>query len=74
MILASIFHQPMQLSGDCMLWLLAPICASIAVVYKTLRTTNLRRLPLQIAALMAYMLIGLTVLGAGLWAIHEYWR
>ncbi len=73
MIQAAVFYNPTVLSSDSLLWLLVPICASVAIVYKTLRTANLRRLPLQIAWLMTYMLVGLAALGAGLWAIHEYW-
>ncbi len=73
MIFATLFTNPIQLSPDTQLWLLAPLCVGVAVIYKTVRTTNLRRLPLQILALLGYMLLGLAALAIGLWVLHTYW-
>jgi hypothetical protein len=74
MIPATIFQNPMTLSsGPTLLWLLLPLCASVAIVYKTLRTHRLARLWLQVIALIAYMVAGLTAMGVGLWAIQAYW-
>jgi len=68
-----LFTYPMRLSFQASLWLVLPLCASVSIVYKTVRTEDLRRLPLEVAGLFAYMMIGLVALGAALWAIHSYW-
>ena len=74
MILAALFKNPMQLPSDgTLVWLILPLCASVAIIYKTLRTDSLRRLWLEILMLLTYMVAGLVVLGAGLWLIQEYW-
>ena len=70
----TVFYNPMTLPFGSRLWLLLPLCAVVAIVYKTIRTNNLRRLWIQVLALWGYMLIGLVVLGAAMWLIHEYWR
>ena len=73
MIAWTLFYNPMSLNpGNGILWLLLPLCASVAIIYKTIRTTNLKRLPLEILALMGYMVVGLAALGFGLWMIHSF--
>lgn len=72
-MLAMLFYNPMVIPWDATLWLLAPLCAAVAIVYKTVRINDVRRLPLQTAILLAYMMGGLSVLGAVLWLILKYW-
>ncbi len=69
MLAWTLFYNPMDLAGDWSLWLLIPLCLSVSVVYKTVRTENLRKLPLEIVSALCYMLAGLTALGVGLWAV-----
>ena len=69
----ALFYNPMNLTFHGLLYLLVPLCLSVAVVYKTIRVKHLRRLPVAIAGLIGYMLVGLLALGAGLWAIQRYW-
>ena len=69
----AIFQQPVALSFDAELWLLLPLCAAVGLVYKTIRIDDLRRLPREIAFLMAYMVVGLVTLCLGLWLIQAYW-
>jgi len=69
----TVFYNPIALPFDSLLWFLLPLCVAVAVVYKTVRTHDLRRLPLEILVLMGYMLVGLIALGGGLWLIQEYW-
>ena len=69
---AAIFFHPVTLPSDSLLWLMLPLVVSVAVVYKTLRTNNLRRLPLQILGLVGYIAGGTVVLAVGLWAIQAY--
>lgn len=73
MIALALFTKPMTLHFYSLLWLLMPLCAVVALVYKTLRTQDLSRLPMEVARLVAYMAGGLAVLGAGLWLLHTYW-
>lgn len=68
-----IFYNPITLSFNNFLWLLIPLCASVAIVYKTIRVTDLRRLPIQVLALLFYMVCGLVALGVLLWLLHQYW-
>ena len=68
-----LFHHPMTLRFGSLLWLLLPLCASVSIIYKTIRSDNIRRLHLQILSLMALMLVGLVALGLGLWLLYEFW-
>ena len=70
MIAWTIFHNPMIIPQNLVLWLLLPLCLSVAIVYKTIRTKNLRKLPTEIVGLMAYMVGGLILLGGVLWAVQ----
>ena len=70
MIAWTMFYNPLIIPQNLALWLLPPLCLSVAVAYKTIRTKNLRRLPAEIAILMAYMISGLVLLGGILWAVQ----
>lgn len=69
----TIFKNPVILPFSAHLWFLLPLCVAVAVVYKTIRTNDLRRLPIEIVVLIAYMTAGLAIMGVGLWVLHEYW-
>lgn len=70
MTLSTLFTNPIILNGgDWTLWLVLPLCCSVAVVYKTIRTESLRRLPVEILVLIAYMTVGLATLAGGLWLL-----
>jgi hypothetical protein len=73
MIAWRLFYHPMTLPVGLVLWLVIPLSIGVVVIYKTVRTDTLRRLPIQIAVLVAYVLAGLAALGAGLYLIQEYW-
>ena len=72
-MIAEFFVHPYVLPFNMILWLLLPLCASVAIIYKTIRVQSLRQLPRQAGTLIILMLGGLLALGASLWAIHEYW-
>ena len=72
-MIGQLFVNPQILPFSMILWLLLPLCASVAVIYKTIRVRDLRQLPAQAGTLIIFMLGGLFALGAGLWIIHEYW-
>jgi hypothetical protein len=72
MIAWTIFYNPLPLSSDQLLWLSLPLCLSLAVVYKTVRTKNLRRLPREVLVLYGYIILGLLGIGVGLWLLTKY--
>ena len=59
---ATLFYNPVSLPSDALLWLLPPLCLAVAIIYKTIRTQNLRRLWLDTALLFLYMMGGLVAL------------
>lgn len=65
-MIATLFYNPLHISHGVVLWLIIPLCLSVAVIYKTVRTDNLRRLPMEILVLMGYMTGGLVALGGAL--------
>jgi hypothetical protein len=69
----TIFYNPMPLQSHVVLWMVLPLCMSVAVVYKTIRVRELRRLPREAAGLILYISAGLVALGAGLWLLTTYW-
>lgn len=73
MIAWSVFTNPITLSFDSELWLLLPLCAAVAIVYKAIRIDRVRNLPREILSSMGYMAGGLILLCVVLWLIHEYW-
>ncbi|KPK45412.1 MAG: hypothetical protein AMK72_11070 [Planctomycetes bacterium SM23_25] len=73
MIASSLFTNPIPIRSDDLLWFLLPLCAAVAVVYKAIRTKNLRHLPLEVAVLMGYMIVGLAILGGALWLLQAYY-
>jgi len=73
MPIATLFLNPLHLPASATLWLVIPLCAAVAIVYKTLRVIHVRQLPREAGALIVYITAGLIVVGAGLWALQNYW-
>jgi hypothetical protein len=71
-MLGELFVHPQIIPFHMTWWLLLPLCAGVAIVYKTIRVHTLRQLPKQATVLIFYMLGGLFALAVGLWAIHEF--
>ncbi len=70
MIIATLFVNPIVISSHTALWLLLPLCLSVAAVYKTVRIGDIGRLGIQVATLFGYMVGGLVLLGGVLWLIQ----
>lgn len=68
-----LFYYPMSLPSNSLLWMLLPLCLGAAIVYKTIRASDLKRLWLDIVMLFGYIVVGLVLMGAGLVAIVKYW-
>ncbi len=67
----TLFYNPMPLQADgWTLWLLLPLCLSVAIIYKAVRIQNLHRFPREVLALMGFMIAGLIALGTVLWAVQ----
>jgi len=67
------FVEPIVIRADAVLWLVLPLILSVAVIYKTIRARDLRRLPIQVLGAVVYMVVGLSALCALLWLIGTYW-
>ena len=67
------FFHPIIIRADAVLWLVLPLILSVAVIYKTIRARDLRRLPIQVLGAVVYMVVGLSALCALLWLIGTYW-
>ena len=66
-----LFLNPVQM-GQNSLFLVLPLCAAVAVAYKTVRVENLRQLPRQILVLWAEILVGLAALAAVFYLLLEH--
>ena len=69
--MATLFKHPMVFSSKT-LWMVVPLCIAVAIVYKTIRTERLKRLPLEIVALCALILAGIGALMIAGWAFAKY--
>lgn len=56
--LLGILVHPMDIPSRYVIWLIVPLSILVAVVYKTVRTRDLRRLPIEILSLCLYILAG----------------
>ena len=69
--LAALFTTGIPLSGLGRLSLMLPLCLSIAIVYKTTRCQELRDVPKAAAGLWVTIVLGMCLVGFGLWAVFE---
>lgn len=70
-LLAGLFTNPMTLPFDT-LWAVIPVSLAVAIVYKTLRTKTLRRLPWDITKLTVYILASIAALMVGFYVVFVY--
>jgi hypothetical protein len=66
-----VFYNPMEL-GWRHVWLLLPLLAVCAIVYKTVRAERPSQIPRQVAVLWLYIMLGLVVLGGAFYLLLEY--
>jgi hypothetical protein len=67
---ATLFINPLELSGLQRLLLLLPICLSISIVYKTTRCESLKEVPLAALALWATLVAGMIGVGVIMWLAY----
>lgn len=63
-------HYPLPLDAY-WVWLLLPLVAAIAIVYKTLKVEDLREVPGQAAYLFVQVLVFLALAAALAWLVAE---
>ncbi len=68
--LATLFLDPIPLSGLQRAALLLPICLSISVVYRTIKTPDLRDVARTSLALWVTIVIGMWVVAFTLWVVY----
>lgn len=73
MILARLFYNPVLIPSTLQMWLLLPLLAIVALIYKTIRTHHVSRLAWETLLTFLYMIAGIAVLSGVLWLLTEYW-
>ena len=68
--LATLFLDPIPLSGLQRAALLLPICLSISVVYRTIKTPNLRDIPKTSLALWVTIVVGMWLVALTLYVVY----
>ena len=68
--LATLFLDPIPLSGIQRAALLLPICLSISVVYRTIKTPNLRDIPRTSLALWVTIVVGMWLVALTLYVVY----
>ena len=69
----TLFVNPAPLPPSLILWLVIPLCFSVAVIHRTLRAERLTGLWLRIFRLTVQIVIGLGALAAVMWLILTFW-
>ena len=69
--LATLFTHPIELASQ-LLWMIIPVSIAVAIVYKTLRVTSLRHLPMAIVKLSLLILAGETAVLLAGWVIVRW--
>jgi len=68
-LLLSMFVTGAPLGGSIRFLLMLPLCLSVAVVYKTTRMENLRRVPIASIVLWITIVLAMYGVGVGLWIL-----
>lgn len=69
--MAGIFTSGIELAVGQRLWLMLPLCLSVAVVYKATRVERMRDLPIAALGLWVTIVLGMGLVGVGLWAVFS---
>lgn len=67
-----LFFEPIDVSGI-WLWLLLPLCLTVALVYKTTKMQDLKRLPASVAGLWATTISAVLLIGGVLYLLVYLW-
>ena len=70
-VLASLFTEPIQVTGLLRMVLVVPLALSIAIVYKTTKLEDLKDLLPTTLALWVTIVAGMYAVGVGLWGVFN---
>ncbi len=70
-VVGAIFTSSIQLVGVQRLLLMLPLCLSIAVIYKTVRTDQVSEVPKAALVLWVTIVVGMCAVGGGLWLLFQ---
>lgn len=70
-VIAGLFTTGIEMTGGQRLLLMFPLCLVVAIVYKTTHCEKLREIPFAAFVLWLTIVIGMYVVGVGLWALYE---
>lgn len=73
-ILAWLFINPLPFPAGARLWMLLPLVACIALVYRATRARNVRELPWSTVRTFLSIVIGMVLIAAGFYALHMFVR
>lgn len=65
------FIHPIMIEGRARLLMLLPLAMTIAVVYRTIRCDHVREVPMSAVVLFTEVVVGMFVIGIGLWALFQ---
>lgn len=65
------FLQPLP-AWDFWPWLLLPLCAAVAIVYKSIKCNSMRRVPWEATVIFVWILIGMASAGAVLAGVVKF--
>ncbi|MEE8171132.1 MAG: hypothetical protein V3T70_11355 [Phycisphaerae bacterium] len=67
--LAQLFFEPIAIRGSMRLLLLVPLALSIAIIYKTIHSRELKEVPAASVVLCMTIVLGMLAVGAGLYVV-----
>ena len=70
-VAAKLFVTGVQITGGQRFLLMLPLCLCIAIVYKTTRCESLREVPVASLVLWGTIVLGMYVVGVGLWGLFS---
>ena len=68
-VVAALFTSAIEITGKQRFLLMLPLCLSIAVVYKTIRSEKPRDIPPAALILWSTIVAGMCAVGLGLWLL-----
>jgi len=73
MLAWTLFVNPAPIPPAYILWLIIPLCFSVAIIHRTLRAEYLPGLWLRIVRLAIQIIVGLGALAVVMWLILTFW-
>lgn len=69
-MLATLLVQPLRLSSEARLWMLLPLVACVALVYRATRARQVRELPWATVRTFLTIVFGMAAIAAGFYLAH----